>query len=172
MSSSAELQLALPDWAVVRPERHAHIQRVVELVAHWADAHGLAQSKKDRWTAAARLHDALRDAKPADLRTEAPAEFKDWPDLLLHGPVCASRLRKQGFVDEGILTAITYHTVGHPGLDDAGRALFLADFLEPGRTFDPVGSRKRSEEHTSELQSLAYLVCRLLLENKNITETV
>src|SRR5687767_11855735 len=26
----------------------------------------------------------------------------------------------------------------------------------------------RSEEHTSELQSLAYLVCRLLLEKKNI----
>src|SRR2546425_3641733 len=28
----------------------------------------------------------------------------------------------------------------------------------------------RSEEHTSELQSLAYLVCRLLLEKKNIVE--
>src|SRR2546425_8164476 len=27
-------------------------------------------------------------------------------------------------------------------------------------------STKRSEEHTSELQSLAYLVCRLLLEKK------
>src|SRR5687767_5073716 len=27
---------------------------------------------------------------------------------------------------------------------------------------------KRSEEHTSELQSLAYLVCRLLLEKKNV----
>src|SRR5687767_15654556 len=27
--------------------------------------------------------------------------------------------------------------------------------------------RRRSEEHTSELQSLAYLVCRLLLEKKN-----
>src|SRR5687767_15224995 len=26
----------------------------------------------------------------------------------------------------------------------------------------------RSEEHTSELQSLAYLVCRLLLEKKNL----
>src|SRR2546425_12405122 len=26
--------------------------------------------------------------------------------------------------------------------------------------------RRRSEEHTSELQSLAYLVCRLLLEKK------
>src|SRR2546425_5722219 len=28
------------------------------------------------------------------------------------------------------------------------------------------GVRRRSEEHTSELQSLAYLVCRLLLEKK------
>src|SRR2546423_10696031 len=28
-------------------------------------------------------------------------------------------------------------------------------------------TKARSEEHTSELQSLAYLVCRLLLEKKN-----
>src|SRR2546425_608587 len=31
----------------------------------------------------------------------------------------------------------------------------------------PLMPRSRSEEHTSELQSLAYLVCRLLLEKKN-----
>src|SRR3989441_7117590 len=30
-------------------------------------------------------------------------------------------------------------------------------------------SKRRSEEHTSELQSLAYLVCRLLLEKKKHT---
>src|SRR5205823_5014016 len=30
---------------------------------------------------------------------------------------------------------------------------------------------RRSEEHTSELQSLAYLVCRLLLEKKNLDDT-
>src|SRR5687767_15706400 len=30
---------------------------------------------------------------------------------------------------------------------------------------------ERSEEHTSELQSLAYLVCRLLLEKKKTTIT-
>src|ERR1041384_8788425 len=29
-------------------------------------------------------------------------------------------------------------------------------------------AQDRSEEHTSEIQSLAYLVCRLLLEKKNI----
>src|SRR2546428_5022627 len=32
--------------------------------------------------------------------------------------------------------------------------------------------RERSEEHTSELQSRSDLVCRLLLEKKNITLTV
>src|SRR5687767_15438254 len=38
----------------------------------------------------------------------------------------------------------------------------------------PPRPRLRSEEHTSELQSLAYLVCRLLLEKKKkkkITKT-
>src|SRR5205823_10649501 len=37
--------------------------------------------------------------------------------------------------------------------------------LTPILTFGSVIAR-RSEEHTSELQSLAYLVCRLLLEKK------
>src|SRR5687767_15460304 len=41
----------------------------------------------------------------------------------------------------------------------AERAVGSAVGVEPGR----------SEEHTSELQSLAYLVCRLLLEKKNKT---
>src|SRR2546425_7063188 len=34
------------------------------------------------------------------------------------------------------------------------------------RHLDPSREVRRSEEHTSELQSLAYLVCRLLLEKK------
>src|SRR2546425_8967754 len=41
---------------------------------------------------------------------------------------------------------------------------------QPGRPLGEPGTRPanhpRSEEHTSELQSLAYLVCRLLLEKK------
>src|SRR3712207_7544375 len=37
-----------------------------------------------------------------------------------------------------------------------------------GLTFSGAGGN-RSEEHTSELQSRQYLVCRLLLEKKNTT---
>src|SRR5687767_15324627 len=39
-------------------------------------------------------------------------------------------------------------------------------------TDNPRESQLRSEEHTSELQSLAYLVCRLLLEKKKIKKNI
>src|SRR3712207_7838106 len=42
-----------------------------------------------------------------------------------------------------------------------------------GRMDDTIDQmKKRSEEHTSELQSRQYLVCRLLLEKKKIEKTV
>src|SRR2546425_3961821 len=45
---------------------------------------------------------------------------------------------------------------------------YHAEIHKHGETFELVDedSTNRSEEHTSELQSLAYLVCRLLLEKK------
>src|SRR5690606_41157563 len=39
---------------------------------------------------------------------------------------------------------------------------------EPNLLFELIASGQRSEEHTSELQSRKNLVCRLLLEKKNI----
>src|SRR3712207_6891092 len=39
--------------------------------------------------------------------------------------------------------------------------------VEPAHPHVPVVLDRRSEEHTSELQSRQYLVCRLLLEKKN-----
>src|SRR5687767_15448006 len=39
------------------------------------------------------------------------------------------------------------------------------EYMELSAAMD-LGPARRSEEHTSELQSLAYLVCRLLLEKK------
>src|SRR5687768_17711950 len=42
-----------------------------------------------------------------------------------------------------------------------------ADGGAGARDARPRGRRRRSEEHTSELQSRLHLVCRLLLEKKN-----
>src|SRR5438270_6400393 len=41
----------------------------------------------------------------------------------------------------------------------------------PAPTSPPCGRGPRSEEHTSELQSQSNIVCRLLLEKKNIEKS-
>src|SRR2546425_54303 len=46
------------------------------------------------------------------------------------------------------------------------KTLYFATHCQTSRLTWDDGHRYRSEEHTSELQSLAYLVCRLLLEKK------
>src|SRR3712207_7428203 len=51
-----------------------------------------------------------------------------------------------------------------------GTRLLVPELVETSRAVRSGGSRRtdvrRSEEHTSELQSRQYLVCRLLLEKK------
>src|SRR5258708_25120543 len=48
-----------------------------------------------------------------------------------------------------------------------GNKITLQGNFDPAKLLMPVFEIKRSEEHTSELQSPDHLVCRLLLEKKN-----
>lgn len=124
---------SLPAWACVTPKRREHIARVAALVEQWADALQLSRVDRARWCAAAWLHDALRDADPKHLRALLSPPFAQWPAPLLHGPAVAERL-PQG-VDDEVRDAVRFHTLGHRNLGRLGRALYLADFLEPGRNF-------------------------------------
>src|SRR2546425_4898402 len=67
------------------------------------------------------------------------------------------------------ISTLRQHRGGRP----SGSLRWVADSRIT--TFPPCGrcvtSSTRSEEHTSELQSLAYLVCRLLLEKKKNTKS-
>jgi len=142
----------LPEWARCGEARRAHIERVAGLLAAWAEWLDLPEAERVRWAAAARLHDALRDASPAELRQEAAP---DWPAALLHGPACAARLRAEGVEDEDLLRAVAYHTVGHPEFGRLGEYLYLADFLEPGRSYLPdVRERLRAILPTERLEAL------------------
>lgn len=125
----------LPEWAQAKPTRREHMGRVAALLREWATALGLPDHEVARWAAAGWLHDALRDAAPDELRPVVPPEFRELPGKLLHGPAAAERLK--GDADGELLDAVRCHTLGCPRFGMLGRALYLADFLEPGRTFSP-----------------------------------
>src|SRR3712207_8678746 len=61
----------------------------------------------------------------------------------------------------GILNNVNERSKGPPGTDCA-----RSKPIAPGCNGVPALRAPRSEEHTSELQSRQYLVCRLLLEKK------
>jgi 2-amino-4-hydroxy-6-hydroxymethyldihydropteridine diphosphokinase len=123
----------LPRWAQVTESRKAHIQRVTALLIEWADAMSLDERERQAWIDVGWWHDALRDAPVEELRRlagDTPYE----PEML-HGPAAAARLLEDGEHRPGVLSAIRFHTVGSPQWDRTGRALYMADFLEPGRRF-------------------------------------
>jgi 2-amino-4-hydroxy-6-hydroxymethyldihydropteridine diphosphokinase len=132
-SAIMEQELALPSWAQVGDKRRKHIARVVALLDQWADAMHLSAEEREAWRMAGIHHDALRDAPDDQLRdltgdVEREAE-------ILHGPAAANVLAARGGAPAGVLSAIRYHTVGSPEWDRTGKALYMADFLEPGRHF-------------------------------------
>lgn len=107
---------------MVTPLRRAHIERVAALIGEWGTTMGVSAVERDRWQRAAWWHDALRDAPLAG--------------EMDHGPLAADRLESEGERDRGVLDAIRYHSVGYAAWDDAGKMLYLADYLEPGRVHD------------------------------------
>lgn len=126
----------LPSWARIDAPRRAHVARVVALMDEWAVRLGLVEAERRRWRAVAWLHDSLRNAGEAELRGTVGARFRDWPFPLLHGPAAAARLAREGVTDGPLLLAVAFHTLGHPDFDEMAKALYLADYLEPGRAIN------------------------------------
>jgi len=121
----------LPEWAQVRDVRRAHIERVTALLETWAIARNMPSSERRRWTRAGFFHDALKDA-PKDLVARLAERRWNTPSMY-HGPAAARMAADHGETDQGVLDAVTYHSIGFAGWDDVGRMLYLADYLEPGR---------------------------------------
>ena len=126
-------KVELPSWAQVGASRLQHIERVVALLEEWAAKMKLPPDEASRWRTAGILHDALRDADEAMLRALS-GEGKR-PAEILHGPAAAVRAEQDGERRGDVLDAVRFHTVGSPSWDRTGKALYLADFLEPGRKF-------------------------------------
>ena len=153
---------ALPAWAVVSAKRRDHIARVVTLLDKWATMMAMDSEEARAWRDAGLWHDALRDAGEDTLRDMTGDTHR--PVGMLHGPAAAQRLQDEGETRQDVLEAIRWHTIGHAGWSRTGRALYMADFLEPGRTFMQADRAFLADRVPSAFDAVFRQVVRMRLE--------
>jgi HD superfamily phosphohydrolase YqeK len=134
MSAHAAAALEMPSWAMVSEKRLAHIQRVTAMLDEWAIKLRLPSDEAQAWHDAGRYHDALRDA-PEEMLRELAGDPADYALEMLHGPAAAERMRREGERRGELLDAVRFHTIGSAAWGRVGRALYMADYLDPGRKF-------------------------------------
>jgi HD superfamily phosphohydrolase YqeK len=152
----------LPEWAVVSDKRRAHIERVVALLARWGEAMPLDARERTAWIDAGWWHDALRDADEITLRSLTGD--RERPFGMLHGPAAALRLEAAGETRGDVLDAIRWHTIGSAAWTRTGRALYMADFLEPGRQFMQADRAFLADRVPEAFDAVFRQVVRLRLE--------
>lgn len=128
-------------------ERLAHTEGAVDLAGRLARRHGVDVSLCEE---AAWLHDGLKEESVDDLLAEArrlglPEELSR-PAFVLHAAVMGRLARERFQVSDAVVEAITYHPMGHPALGDVGKVTYLADKLEPGRSYVGVDELRRKAE--------------------------
>jgi 2-amino-4-hydroxy-6-hydroxymethyldihydropteridine diphosphokinase len=157
-----ERPLDMPDWAQVGEKRRAHIARVTSLLDRWALQLRLDAAEAQAWHDVGRFHDALRDAPEAELRRLGAGH--ELPLEVLHGPAAATHLESLGETRTGVLNAVRWHTMGSAGWDRVGRALYMADFLEPGRNFMRADRAFLAEHLPHDFDGVFRQVVRMRLE--------
>jgi 2-amino-4-hydroxy-6-hydroxymethyldihydropteridine diphosphokinase len=154
--------VVLPVWAQVTDTRRGHIERVTTLLDAWTETLGLDRDEAQAWHDAGAWHDALRDAEAEELTRWAGADGR--PVSILHGPAAAARLAAEGEGRDDVLEAVRWHTLGNPDWGRTGRALFMADFLEPGRPFMPRDRAFLASQVPADFDGVFAQVVRMRLE--------
>jgi len=154
--------IELPSWAQVTDKRRAHIARVTALLDDWAGRLGLSADEREAWHDVGVLHDALRDASEDELRRLASDTER--PMHILHGPAVAARLERDGERRLDVLEAIRWHTLGSAHWARTGKALYMADFLEPGRPFSRADRAFLAAHVTTDFDGVFRQVVRTRIE--------
>ena len=128
------------------PKLQAHIARAQEVARELAPYHKVSPEQAALGILA---HDVARAMSGAELlhcaaQFALPVGIVDRRvPVLLHGPVGAEILRREEGLTAagedgdkgcgGLYQAVYWHTTAHPGLDDMGKVVFLADKLDPNK---------------------------------------
>lgn len=140
MESFYELSIGI--YPYLRKKRLLHTINVAILAARYASIYG---ADVDKALIAGLMHDCAKEL-PIKEQEKMSIElccdlFKD--EKLYHSPAGAVFAKKFGIKDQEILDAITYHTTGRGGMTMLDKCVFLADKLEPARTYTDLSEMRR-----------------------------
>ena len=89
---------------------------------------------------------------------------------LLHGPAGSVLIKDYGIDDEDIINAVRYHTVGREHMSRLEKIIYLADMIEPARSFREVDELRELAEHSLDLavqKTVGYII-RLNMERGSL----
>lgn len=121
-------------------KRRVHTLGVRDTALTLAERYGADPVKAE---IAALAHDLFRGLRGEELNRTVRElglddKYLDNPNLA-HGKIAAIMLRRDyGVQDEDILNAVSYHTTGRRNMSTLEKIIFLADAIEPGRTYPGV----------------------------------
>lgn len=123
-------------------KRFKHTIGVVEMSKHLASIYNVDLEKVQM---AALLHDYAKELTNEELLKFMPNTtstkkqiFLNQPQLL-HGFAAAYMAKSEfNITDEDILNAIKYHTTGRVNMSELEKIIYIADFIELGRSFPGV----------------------------------
>jgi len=130
----------------LKPNRYIHSVNTMKVAISLAEYYG---ENKDIAAVSGLLHDCAKDFNDDETKKYCSSngielnEIEQKQVYLMHGVVGAIIAKeKYGVQDEIILDAIKYHTTGYSKMNMMDKIIFLADYIEPGRTHCEVDSAR------------------------------
>lgn len=146
--------------------RYKHVMRVEKSALYLAEKYN---ADKEKVSIAAISHDYAKERSDEEMMDLIISENQDLEMLqfgsnIWHGPVGAVLLKNEfNISDDEILEAVKYHTIGAPKMSKVAQIIYIADFIEPNRSFKGVEKARQLAENSLE-DTLAF-IARHTLKN-------
>lgn len=130
-------------------KRYMHTIRVCELAKRIAEKTDVSIEEVEK---AALIHDYLKETPKEKLQqyiasTNDPAQVLNAHPILWHGPAAAEIATDEfGITNQRIMDAIRYHTTGRPHMNAVEEIVFIADYMEPARSFPGIEDVRNAAE--------------------------
>lgn len=126
--------------AAVKKSRYEHSMRVAEEAYNLSSKYALPNPRLAYLAGVG--HDMCKDMDREVLLSLAAHDGEEIGEIemerpsLLHGRAAAVKMRRDFNVDdESVIEAVAVHTFGKAGMSDIAKVLYIADKIEPGRSF-------------------------------------